>query len=173
MATPISSLGNGVFSSIPKRHGRMDPWGKPAVFATKEEPNPGSRRLAWTWPGRGWVCEEGHFPRRGIVEHWTLTLIFEKKICTPISLENDAHFLSLYLEIDQAQQHNDGSDKSCRTESDRLLNHYCFPNFQDQKTICASGPPGHSSRSSRIGFLQLERGRRLITRGPQVRSWII
>ena len=89
---------------------------------------------------RGCVCEEEHFPKRGIVEHWTLTLIFEKKICTPISLENDAHFIYLYLEIDQAQQHIDGSDKSCRIESDRLLNHYCFPNFQDQKTILCIWP---------------------------------
>lgn len=68
---------------------------------------------------RGRLYEEQHFPKYGMVEHWTLILTCEEKKknktkpCTPVSLEIDADFIYFYLEIHHAHQHIGGSNKSC------------------------------------------------------------
>lgn len=85
-----------------------------------------------------------HFPRN----KWASAAIFPKtwnsgtlephidlweKICGPISLKKWC--ISLHSKIPRVQQHIDGSDKSCRIEPNETLNHCCFPNLYDQRTI--------------------------------------
>ena len=130
---------------------------------------------------RGRLYEEQHFPKYGMVEHWTLILTCEEKKkktkpCTPVSLEIDADFIYFYLEIHHAHQHIGGSNKSCWIEFDRLLSHYGLPNFHGQRTIFCLWPsrPLLPLLPSLLDWVLTAGKRTKVPPGyPQVQSWII